>query len=99
VFAATGAVYALVFVLVNARIAAGARWPSAPLWVASAALVVAVEWVVPATLPAIMWCALGTAVLAVAATAVVNLRSTPMRPAGERTSLERSTPPTVGERT
>jgi hypothetical protein len=74
VFAATGAVYALVFVLVNARIAAGARWPSAPLWVASAALVVAVEWVVPATLPAIMWCALGTAVLALAATATATLR-------------------------
>jgi MFS superfamily sulfate permease-like transporter len=74
VFAATGAVYALVFVLINARIAAGAKWPSAPLWAATVALVVAAEWLVPSTLPAIMWCALGTAALALAATAVATVR-------------------------
>ena len=36
IFAATGALYALVFVLINAQVAAGARWPSAPLWVGTA---------------------------------------------------------------
>ena len=70
VFAATGALYALVFVLVNAQVAAGARWPSAPLWVATAALVVSVEWLVPHTFAAIMWCAAGTAALALAGTAI-----------------------------
>jgi O-antigen/teichoic acid export membrane protein len=38
-FAATGALYALVFVLVNARVAAEARWPSAPLWISTVAFV------------------------------------------------------------
>ncbi|GAB3950635.1 hypothetical protein GCM10027614_51380 [Micromonospora vulcania] len=33
-FAATGALYAVVFAVVNANIAAGTRWPAAPLWVA-----------------------------------------------------------------
>jgi len=61
VFAATGALYALVFVLVNAQVAAGARWPSAPLWAATAVLVVVAEWLVPHTFGAIMWCAVGTA--------------------------------------
>ncbi len=37
-FAAVGALYALVFVLVNAEIAAGVRWPAAVLWVALAAM-------------------------------------------------------------
>ena len=63
VFAATGALYAVVFVLVNAQVAAGARWPSAPLWVATAVLVVSAEWLVPHTFTAIMWCAAGTAAL------------------------------------
>ncbi|MET8151935.1 polysaccharide biosynthesis protein [Actinoplanes sp. NPDC049668] len=74
VFAATGALYAILFVLVNAQVAAGARWPSAPLWVATAALVVAAEWLVPHTFVAIMWCAAGTAALALAATAFLTLR-------------------------
>lgn len=74
VFATVGALYALVFVLVNARVASGARWPSAPLWAAVVALVVAAEWLVPHTFPAIMWCAAGTAALALAATALVTLR-------------------------
>jgi hypothetical protein len=74
VFATVGALYALVFVLVNARVAMGARWPSAPLWAAVVALVVAAEWLVPHTFPAIMWCAAGTAALALAATAFVTVR-------------------------
>ncbi|MCO8273964.1 polysaccharide biosynthesis protein [Actinoplanes sp. TRM 88003] len=69
VFATTGALYALVFVLVNAQVAAGGRWPSAPLWAATAVLVVSTEWLVPPTLPAIMWCATATAALALAGAA------------------------------
>ena len=70
VFATTGALYALVFVLVNAQMAAGARWPSAPLWAAAAVLVVTTEWLVPHTLPAIMWCSAGAAALALTGTAL-----------------------------
>jgi hypothetical protein len=76
VFAATGALYALVFVLVNAQVAAGARWPSVPLWAATAVLVVLTQWLVPHTLPAIMWSAAGTAALALAMTAVMTARGT-----------------------
>ncbi|MEU4531161.1 polysaccharide biosynthesis protein [Micromonospora ureilytica] len=60
-FAATGALYALVFAVVNAKIAAGARWPSAPLWVAAGVLAVLTMAVAPRTFQGIMWCALGTA--------------------------------------
>jgi hypothetical protein len=76
VFALTGALYALVFVVVNAQVAAGARWPSAPLWVASAALVVATEWVVPRTFTAIMWCSAGTAAVTLVLSALALRRST-----------------------
>jgi hypothetical protein len=76
VFATTGALYALVFVLVNAQVAAGARWPSAPLWAATAALVVTTEWLVPHTLPAIMWSAAGAAALALTGTALALRRTT-----------------------
>jgi O-antigen/teichoic acid export membrane protein len=71
VFALTGALYALVFVLVNAQVAAGAKWPSAPLW-ASTAVLVAAAWLVPHTFAAIMWCAAGTATLALVATAYLT---------------------------
>ncbi len=74
VFAATGALYALLFVLVNAQVAAGARWPSAPLWASAAGLVVAAEWLLPRTFTAIMWAALVTAAAALALTAVAIRR-------------------------
>lgn len=66
VFALSGALYALVFVVVNAQVAAGARWPSAPLWIACVALVVVAEWMAPHTFTAIMWCAVATAAAALA---------------------------------
>jgi hypothetical protein len=66
VFALTGALYALVFVVVNAQVAAGARWPSAPLWTACAGLVVTTEFLVPHTFTAIMWSAAATAAAALA---------------------------------
>jgi hypothetical protein len=68
-----------VFVLVNANMAAGARWPSAPLWAATATLVVVAGWLVPQTFPAILWCAAGTAAVALALTALATHRSTPSR--------------------
>jgi hypothetical protein len=88
VFAATGALYALVFVLVNQQVAIGARWPSAPLWAAAGALVVTAEWLVPHTFQAIMWCALGTATLALAATAFGTIRGR----AGRRLPAATATP-------
>ncbi|HEX5598889.1 MAG TPA: polysaccharide biosynthesis protein [Micromonosporaceae bacterium] len=66
-FAATGALYALVFVLLNARVAAGVRRPAAPLWVAAAGLIAAALFVAPHTYAGVMWSALITAALATAA--------------------------------
>lgn len=60
-FAAVGALYAVLFLLVNARIATGARRPATPLWVASAALAVAATVIAPPTLGGVLACALGTA--------------------------------------
>ncbi|MEV4467808.1 polysaccharide biosynthesis protein [Micromonospora echinofusca] len=67
-FAATGALYAVVFILVNARVAASARWPAAPLWTSTVIFVAAVATVVPRTVGGIAGAALATA----AATAVVT---------------------------
>ncbi|MBM0233600.1 polysaccharide biosynthesis protein [Micromonospora sp. STR1_7] len=72
-FAATGALYALVFAVVNAKIAAAARWPSAPLWVALGVLAALTMAAAPRTFQGIMWCALATA----AATALVMVLSLP----------------------
>jgi hypothetical protein len=75
VFAATGALYGLVFVLINAQVAAGARWPSGPLWMVTAGFV-AVAWLaLPHTLAGIAFGALGTAAAALTGTTVlVGLR-------------------------
>ncbi|MDG4778123.1 polysaccharide biosynthesis protein [Micromonospora sp. WMMD961] len=90
-FAATGALYALVFAVVNAKIAAGARWPSAPLWVAAGVLAVLTMLVAPRTFQGIMWCALAVA----AATALVMVctparRDVPHRPSST-SSVEHQT--------
>lgn len=70
-FAATGAFYALAFVLVNAQIASGARWPSVPLWVAAGGLVFVAVFVAPHTFAGIMWTATATAGAAALALAIV----------------------------
>ena len=93
VFAATGAVYGVLFVLVNAQVAAGARWPAAPLWIAAAAFVLTGWLVLPHTVPGIAFGALGTATAALVATAVlVGLRLhapvTAPRPERETLSVE-----------
>jgi len=74
VFAATGALYALVFVLVNDRVAAATRWASAPVWAACVALLVVAEFIAPHTLAGVMWSALGAAAVALVLSAVGRLR-------------------------
>jgi O-antigen/teichoic acid export membrane protein len=73
-FAAVGALYALAFLFVNARIAAGARWPSAPLWAGTAALTIAVALLEPPTIGRVVTCAAITATLATAVMAVLTIR-------------------------
>ncbi|MEH0824815.1 MULTISPECIES: polysaccharide biosynthesis protein [unclassified Micromonospora] len=77
-FAATGALYAVVFMLVNDRVASGARFPAAPLWVATAGLAGAAVLVAPRTVEGVLVCALGTAALTAAVMAWLVLR--PRRP-------------------
>ncbi|TDB73438.1 polysaccharide biosynthesis protein, partial [Micromonospora sp. KC723] len=82
-FAATGALYALVFVLVNARVAASTRWASAPLWAATGGFLVAVATGVPHTVAGIAGAALVTAAVTAVATGVLTIRheaGTPPRP-------------------
>ncbi|NJP34969.1 polysaccharide biosynthesis protein [Micromonospora sp. HSS6-12] len=69
-FAAVGALYAVVFVLLNAAVAAGVRWPAAPLWAGSVVLVVTALSIAPRTVAGLLWCALGTAVVMTLAMAV-----------------------------
>jgi O-antigen/teichoic acid export membrane protein len=73
-FAAVGALYALAFLFVNARIAAGARWPSAPLWAGTVALTVTVALLEPPTTGWIVACAALTAAAATAAMALLTIR-------------------------
>ncbi|GIF53219.1 hypothetical protein DFJ67_2495 [Asanoa ferruginea] len=74
VFAATGALYALVFVLLNDRVATATKWASAPVWVAVVALLVVAEFIAPHTLAGVMWSALGAAAVALALSAAGRLR-------------------------
>ncbi|MEV4280600.1 polysaccharide biosynthesis protein [Actinoplanes xinjiangensis] len=75
VFAATGACYGLVFMLINAQVAAGARWPSAPLWAVTALLVAVVWLAAPHTVAGIAWSAFGASVAALTVTgALVAVR-------------------------
>ncbi|MEV0721150.1 polysaccharide biosynthesis protein [Micromonospora purpureochromogenes] len=73
-FAATGALYAVVFMLVNDRVASGARFPAAPLWVATTGLAGAAVLVAPRTVEGILTCALGAAALTAAVMAWLALR-------------------------
>ncbi|WP_433554823.1 polysaccharide biosynthesis protein [Micromonospora zamorensis] len=75
-FAATGALYAVVFMLVNDRVATGARWPAAPLWVATAGLVAAALLVAPRTVGGVLSCALVTAAVTAAVMTWLAFRPT-----------------------
>ncbi|WP_346537662.1 polysaccharide biosynthesis protein [Micromonospora sp. DPT] len=96
-FAATGALYALVFVLINARVAASTRWPSAPLWAATVAFVGAVATVVPHSVAGIAVAALATAALTAVVTGALTMRREPdsaptsTRPAPTVTSVGHDT--------
>jgi hypothetical protein len=74
-FAAAGAAWALVNLLLTARIAAGARWVAAPLWAAAAAETVAVLAWRPYSLTHTASVALGTALASVLVAAVLTRRS------------------------
>ncbi|TDO32804.1 polysaccharide biosynthesis protein [Paractinoplanes brasiliensis] len=90
IFAATGAVYGVLFVLINAQVAAGARWPAAPLWVCASGFALAAWLVLPHTLPGIAYGALGTAVAALAITSVLvglRLRASVTGPRPEHATL------------
>lgn len=76
-FAAVGALYALVYVMVNAQVAAGARRPAAPLWITTVGLL---GWLLvtrPESILAVVAAALVAAAFATAATAVA-MRRTPV---------------------
>ncbi|MFG2103972.1 polysaccharide biosynthesis protein [Micromonospora echinaurantiaca] len=73
-FAATGALYAVVFMLVNDRVAAGGRWPAAPLWVATAGLAAAALLVAPRTVAGVLTTALVTAAVTAAVMAWLAFR-------------------------
>jgi hypothetical protein len=70
-FAAVGALYALVFVFVNAGIAAGSRWAAGPLWAALGGLVVAVQGQRSPGLGDILLTSLGAALAATVGTLVL----------------------------
>ncbi|GAB3149807.1 hypothetical protein GCM10027290_36620 [Micromonospora sonneratiae] len=74
-FAATGALYALVFVLVNARVAAGARRPAGPLWLATGGLVIIATLVAPHTFAGILGSSLAMAAVTVVLLAWLTRRS------------------------
>lgn len=81
-FAALGAAYAVIFFLLNAQIAQSARWPSAPLWVAVAALAVAVVLLPTPTIGTVLACAVAAALAAaLAMTALASRR--PVCPASD----------------
>jgi hypothetical protein len=71
-FAAVGALYALVFVLVNAELAAHARWPALTLWIGTVGLA-AVVLVGRPGLAGVLIASVITATVVAAATGVVAL--------------------------
>ncbi|WP_199523812.1 polysaccharide biosynthesis protein [Micromonospora craterilacus] len=75
-FAATGALYAVVFMLVNDRVATAARWPAAPLWVAAVGLAVAAALIAPRTVTGVLSCALAAATVTAVTMAWLVFRPT-----------------------
>lgn len=78
-FALLGALYAIVFVLLNAQVASGAKAPALPLWLAAAGFV-GVVFLLPApSITGIVACAIVTAVVSTIALGIgvwINMRST-----------------------
>lgn len=80
-FAASGAFYGITFVLINAQIAAHARWPAAPLWTAAALFAAGAQLLATPSLGRLLACAVGTAAVTTAAVAVATVRSRAVTPA------------------
>lgn len=97
-FAAVGALYAVTFVLLNDRLAAGARWAAAPLWVGVAGLVAVTATLRPHTVPGLLLVALGTAIVTTALMAVTARRPAPVAAAQPGPSPPRASPSAVGGR-
>jgi hypothetical protein len=79
-FATIGALYAIVFVLVNAEIAARVRWPAAPLWVSLVGLAVAARLLDPPTLGGILTVSVVTATVTTVVMGITATRTRPARP-------------------
>jgi hypothetical protein len=62
-FATVGALYAMVFVFVNAEIAEHVRWPAAPLWIALLGMTVVAQLLDPPTVKSILVLSMSTAAL------------------------------------
>jgi hypothetical protein len=86
-FAATGALFALVFLLTNAAVAAGARAPAAPLWLAFAAFVIAVAALPAPSIGAIVTCALAAAFGCAALVGALSWRRATPAPALSQSAL------------
>ena len=67
-FILVGALYAITVFLLNAQLAAGARWPSAGVWAVVAGLPVLVAVVGPGTVAQLLGCAVGAAAASVLTT-------------------------------
>ncbi|WP_199562427.1 polysaccharide biosynthesis protein [Micromonospora deserti] len=86
-FAAVGALYAVVFMLVNDRVATGARWPGAPLWAATAGLAGAALLFAPPTVGGVLGCALAAAAATAGVMAWLTFRPSRRSPTGPATTL------------
>ncbi|HEX6869898.1 MAG TPA: polysaccharide biosynthesis protein, partial [Micromonosporaceae bacterium] len=89
-FAAIGALYALVFVLVNAEIAANVRWPGALLWLGPICLLIGAALVRPDRLD-------GLLALSLAVTSAVALAMGARALVRHRRSVRRAEGPASGE--
>jgi O-antigen/teichoic acid export membrane protein len=69
-FAAVGALYALVFVFVNAEIAAHVKWPAAPLWIALIGMTIVAQLLHPPTLKSILVLSMSTAAVTTIAVSI-----------------------------
>jgi O-antigen/teichoic acid export membrane protein len=77
-FVAAGGLYAVTYFLLNAQLAAGARWPSAGLWAVVAGLSAVAALLRPATVGQLLACSVGAAaagVLVTGAAVWLRLRS------------------------
>jgi O-antigen/teichoic acid export membrane protein len=81
-FGAVGALYAVVFVLVNAEIAAGVRWPAAALWVALAGMAAAAALIGVDSLGAMLRLSVITAASTTAVMVALDLRRRPVQISG-----------------